>query len=236
MKGGSILSNSGYNILVVDDDQSITNAITIFLKKKGYHIFSTCQGHEGIEIVKTNTVHLVILDIMMPTINGINVLSKIRSISPTIPVIMLTALSEEWDKEVAFNHFADDYMTKPFSLKELELRIAAILRRCNYQSNDVIIVDNLKIDSTSREVYIKDKLISLTKKEFDLLYILVSNESLAFTRDMLLSKVWSEGDILDHRTVDSHIRNLRKNLEEYSECIKTIWGVGYKFESTQKKR
>jgi two-component system response regulator ResD len=177
-------------------------------------------------------VDIVILDIMLPEIDGWTVCREIRRTS-NVPIILLTARGEEFDKLFGFELGADDYLVKPFSPKELMARVKALLRRAEIKSNEAASYyrfGNIVIDRLSREVTVNGRTVNLTNKEYELLYFLAANPKIVFTREQLLLKVWGYEQYGDPRTVDTHIKKLREKLGDYSSCISTMWGVGYKFE------
>ena len=218
-------------ILVVDDDSNICDLIELYLQKEGYKVFKAYNGSEALKVFKEKQIDLIVLDIMMPELDGYEVLKEIRK-SSQIPVLMLTAKGETFDRVLGLELGADDYMVKPFEPKELIARIRAVLRRYKPQSqNRVLEFANLKIDADSYIVVFNGKEIEMPPKEFELLYFLASNPNKVFTRDQLLYEVWGYDYPGDSRTVDVHIKRIREKLSEENEWhIKTVWGVGYKFE------
>ncbi|TDT63453.1 response regulator transcription factor [Fonticella tunisiensis] len=218
-------------ILVVDDDSNICDLIELYLQKEGYKVFKAYNGSEALKVFKEKQIDLIVLDIMMPELDGYEVLKEIRK-SSQIPVLMLTAKGETFDRVLGLELGADDYIVKPFEPKELIARIRAVLRRYKPQSqNRVIEFTNLKIDADSYIVVFNGKEIEMPPKEFELLYFLASNPNKVFTRDQLLYEVWGYDYPGDSRTVDVHIKRIREKLSEENEWhIKTVWGVGYKFE------
>ncbi len=216
------------NILVVDDEDLIRRVIKEYLTLEGFTIFEAINGLEAIELINKEKIDLVIMDIMMPKMDGFTACKEIRKISQ-VPFIMLSARSEEYDKLVGFDLGIDDYVTKPFSPKELVARVKAILKRLNGEK-ELIIIEGIKVDDIAHEVYIDDVEINLTPKEYDLLKYLISNKNIALTREKLLSNVWGYDFYGDDRTIDTHIKTLRNHLGKYRNFIKTIREVGYKFE------
>ncbi|NLZ39229.1 MAG: response regulator transcription factor [Firmicutes bacterium] len=225
-------------ILVVDDEEHIRELVRLYLEKNGFKVAVAADGAEALEKAKTLKPQLIILDIMLPKMDGWDVCREVRKISD-VPIIMLTAKGEEFDKVLGLELGADDYLTKPFSPRELVARVKAILRRVviddTMQKEDQISFPGLSINYASREVQVGEKLVSLTPKEFDLLWFLAKNPSKVFTREQLLTAVWGYDYYGDLRTVDTHIKRLREKVEregaqELAFQIKTIWGVGYKFE------
>lgn len=226
----------GPKILVIDDEENVCELITLYFEKAGYKVTCTGSGTDGIEMVKSDKPDLVILDLMLPGIDGLDVCKEIRKFS-NVPIIILSARVDEVDRVLGLEIGADDYVTKPFSPRELLARVKAVLRRVAYipkpDEQQAINLPGLSISRMSREVIIGDKRIELTPKEFDLLWHMAANRNRVFTREELLEQVWAYQEFYgDERTVDQHIKRLRRKIEiEGSPCrIATIWGVGYKFE------
>ncbi len=222
-------------ILVVDDEEKIRDIITEYLEFEGFEYIEAENGVEAINILKKEKVDLVLLDVMMPKIDGIKVLKEIRSKGST-PVILLTARAEEYDKLFGFELGADDYIVKPFSPREVMARIKAIIARSVpkaevHSENEVLEFPGIKIDVAGRELYIDGQKKQMTPKEFDLLVFLIKNRNIVLTRERILSEVWSYDFFGDDRTVDTHIKMLRNTLGEYRRYVETVWGVGYKFEA-----
>jgi len=225
-------------ILIVDDEKDIRDLIDIFLKNEGYNVVKASNGIEALDIVKKHGVDLIILDIMMPRMNGIDACIKIREIS-NIPIIMLSARNEDMDKIYGLTTGADDYLEKPFNPLELLARVKSQLRRY-YKLNkyedkkdNLIEIDNLTIDADNHEVKIEDKIINLTAREFDILLFLARNRGMVFSTEKLYEKIWNDEFFESDNTVMVHIRNIREKIEEIPKkprFIKTIWGVGYKIE------
>ncbi len=216
-------------ILVVDDEKLIRDVIIEYLKLEKYDYLEASNGMDAIEIVKHNDVDIIIMDIMMPKMDGFKASSLIREISDA-PIIMLSARDTELDKLNGFDLGIDDYITKPFSPKELIARIKAISKRIN-MDNDIFIYENLKIDYKAHSVFIGEKEINLTPKEYELLVYFIKNNNIALSRETLLSKIWGYDYYGDYRTIDTHIKMLRNNLGKYRDLIKTVRRVGYKFEA-----
>jgi len=222
-------------ILVIDDDTNICEMLKIYLENEGYEVKTANDGVEGINYFKMYEPDLVLLDIMMPKKDGKEVCREIREIAPK-PVIMITAKGEVFDKVLGLELGADDYMVKPFDLKELSARIKAVLRRYqNYAApndDEVIKFENIEISLQKYELKLRGKSVDIPPKELELLYFLASNYNHVFTRDQLLDKVWGFDYLGDSRTVDVHVKRLREKLEGVSDKweLKTVWGVGYKFE------
>lgn len=216
-------------ILVVDDEKLIRDVIIEYLKLEKYDYLEASNGMDAIEIVKHNDVDIIIMDIMMPKMDGFKASSLIREISDA-PIIMLSARDTELDKLNGFDLGIDDYITKPFSPKELIARIKAISKRIN-MDNDMFIYEDLKIDYKAHSVFISEKEINLTPKEYELLVYFIKNNNIALSRETLLSKIWGYDYYGDYRTIDTHIKMLRNNLGKYRDLIKTVRRVGYKFEA-----
>ncbi|NLN75826.1 MAG: response regulator transcription factor [Armatimonadetes bacterium] len=223
-------------VLVIDDEENVCDLITLYFEKAGYEVMCAGDGSDGIEIVRSDKPDLVILDLMLPGMDGLDVCREIRKFS-NVPLIMLTAKVDEVDRVLGLEMGADDYVTKPFSPRELLARVKAVLRRAAYipspDEQQVLNLPGLTVSRISREVIVGDARIDLTPKEFDLLWYLASNRNRVFTREQLLEQVWAYQEFYgDERTVDQHIKRLRRKIETSgSPCrITTIWGVGYKFE------
>ncbi len=215
------------NILVVDDEKLIRDVIKEYLLLDNYKVYEAENGLEAIEIVKMNNIDLVIMDIMMPKMDGYTACKEIKKIKD-IPFIMLSARSEEYDKLIGFDLGIDDYVTKPFSPKELLARVKAITKR---NVKNVLTVAGIKLDNLAHEVYIDNELVVLTPKEYDLLKYLMENVNIALSRENLLSNIWGYDFYGDDRTIDTHIKTLRAHLGKYRDIIKTVRGMGYKIES-----
>ena len=216
-------------VLIVDDEIKIREVVKEYAKVSGYECDEASNGNEAIKLVKQNDYDCVILDIMMPELDGFSACKKIKEIAD-VPVIMLSARTEEDDKLFGFDIGADDYVTKPFSPKELMARIKAIADRKNKKVNKKFVHNDLVIDFTARDVLIGGKKVDMTPKEFELLMYLVNNENIALDREKILSAVWHIDYYGDDRTVDTHIKMLRHSLGKYRDTIKTVRGMGYKFE------
>lgn len=222
-------------ILVVDDEASIRELLAFNLKKNGYHVETAADGRDA--LAKAPKADLVLLDIMLPEIDGLEVCRRLKSSPQTsgIPIIMLTAKAEEIDRVLGLEMGADDYVVKPFSMRELIARVKAVLRRSHKDGKtkeDVLTIGPLRIDFSSYQVWLHDEPVALTPKEYELLKLLVTNPGRAFSRDELLERIWGYEYYGDTRTVDVHIRHLRAKLAatpEVSDAIETIRGVGYRF-------
>lgn len=220
-----------YKILIADDEVQMLSLLSSFLNKEGFDIFTVKNGHEALKVFADNPIDIVLLDIMMPGIDGFKVCQSIRSVS-NVPIIMLTAKGSEKDRIYGIQIGADDYLVKPFSPKELVARIEAIFRRINNftDSIDMIKLNDLIIDTNGQEVIVRNEYIKLTRKEYKLLLFLLEHKGKVFSREQLLDHVWGFDNIATLRTVDTHIKTLRLKLGVAAEYIKTIWGIGYKLE------
>jgi len=220
-------------ILVVDDDRNICELVRLYLQKEGFEIQMEYDGEKALAAFKENPPVAVVLDIMLPGLDGIEVLKEIRRTS-NIPVIMLTAKGETFDKVLGLELGADDYLVKPFEPKELVARVKAVLRR--FESKEIskkeVVFPNLSINLNTYELKIAGRTVDVPPKELELLYFLCYHPNKVFTRDQLLDEVWGYDFFGDSRTVDVHIKRLREKLEDYTDYwqLKTVWGVGYKFE------
>lgn len=217
-------------VLIVDDEAGIRNVIKEYCLFDNYEVTEACDGQEAISILQIqNDIDIIILDIMMPKMDGYSTLKEIRKFSK-VPVIMLSARSEEYNKLLSFELGVDDYVTKPFSPKELLARIKAIINRGVSNDCDKYIYKTLEIDYLGHKVMIDNEEVRLTPKEYELLTLFVHNKSIALSRETLLSKVWGYDFYGDDRTIDTHIKMLRNNLGKYRNLIVTVRGMGYKFE------
>jgi two-component system OmpR family response regulator len=226
-------------ILIVEDDRNLLDTLAYNLGKEGYRVVTAVDGEEALDVARREKPNLLILDIMLPKLSGFEVCCILRK-EMSVPVMMLTAKAEEVDKIVGLEIGADDYMTKPFSLRELLARVRALIRRAKITGTEPgsaaapLQIDDLKIDIARHQVSIKGKTLDLTPKEFDLLAFLAGNKGLVFSRDQLLEKVWGYDFAGDTRTVDVHIRWLRGKIEtnpNQPKLLRTIRGVGYKLEA-----
>lgn len=223
-------------ILIVDDNVQISSILCEYAKNEGYEIEIAHDGAKALEVFESDKFDLILLDVMLPKIDGFEVCREIRKKS-NVPVIMITARGEDFEKIMGLDIGADDYIVKPFSPSEVMARIRAILRRFNYlneEINNVFIQGSLKIDIDSYQVLINDTPLNLTKKEVEILWTFATNSRKVFSRENLLNSVWGYEYYGDNRTVDSHIKRLRAKIDEYDHPdwqIKTIWGVGYKYEN-----
>mgnify|MGYP001101577868 CR=1 FL=1 len=226
-----------YNVLVCDDDKAILESIRIYLDNEGYNVITASDGAQALEKIEGNDIHCVVLDIMMPRLDGYSACKEIRKIKQ-IPVLMLSARGEEYDKLFGFEIGIDDYVVKPFSPKEVMARVNAIVKRNQGAKQapaapapETVKFGGLEINFTSRDVYIDGVKANLTPKEYDLLFYLVRNKNIALTRNKLLEEVWGYDFFGDDRTIDTHIKMLRNNLGPYRNYIVTLRGMGYKFEA-----
>ena len=220
-------------ILVVDDEQVLVKGIKFNLEHEGYQVEVGYDGEQAVDLAREGGFDLIILDLMMPKIDGLQACMRIREFS-NVPVIMLTARSEDTDKIIGFEYGADDYITKPFNILELKARVRALLRRSGTteqkQSGGVLTVGHIRLDTGERAAWKDEKSVDLTAKEFDLMELLIRNPGRVYSRENLLNVVWGYEYIGDYRTVDVHVRRLREKLEldpANPEYVKTKWGGGY---------
>ena len=226
--------NDKQTILVVDDDPNIAQLARLYLEKEGYEVSVVTRGDEAVSAFQKNPPSLMLLDIMLPGMDGWQVCRAIRQIS-NIPIIMLSAKDETFDKVLGLELGADDYITKPFEGKELVARVKAVLRRAgpSETEKDILSFPGLSISLEKYEVYYQGKLLDMPPKELEVLYFLASHQNRVFTREQLLEQVWGFDFFGDSRTVDVHIKRLREKLQDSEALgwqIRTVWGVGYKFE------
>ena len=215
-------------ILVVDDEELIREVIKEYCSNEKYDTIEACDGLEAVELVKKEDFDCIILDIMMPKMDGLSAYKEIKQIKD-IPTIILSARGDEYDKLLGFDLGVDDYLTKPFSPKELIARIKAVTKRAK-EDKDEFIYKDLIVDFKGYKVTIDNKEISLTPKEFEILTYLIRNKNVAISRESLLESIWGYDFFGDDRTIDTHIKMLRNNLGKYRDIIHTVRGVGYKFE------
>lgn len=227
-------------VLIVDDEVNICELIRLYVEKEGYRAVIANDGNRALEVFKKENPDIVLLDIMLPQKDGWQVCREIRSFSD-VPVIMITAKGETFDKVLGLELGADDYIVKPFEPKEMIARIKAVLRRSeprsNFDNDDTeLVFDGLRINKDTYEVHIDDNKIEMPPKEFELLYFLAKNKNKVYTRDQLLDEIWGYEFFGDSRTVDVHIKRIREKVEtgDKNWWLKTVWGVGYKFETTEK--
>lgn len=226
---------TSYKVLIVDDDSNICNLLRIYLEKEGFETVTAEDGEKALRLFESTNPDLILLDIMLPKLDGWQVCREIRK-SSQCPIIMITAKDETFDKVLGLELGADDYIVKPFETKEVVARVRAVLRRTatpDSSSVKEVRYDNLVINLTNYELKVKGEFISTPPKELELLYHLASNPNQMFSRDQLLDEVWGFEYYGDSRTIDVHIKRLREKLEGVSDkwALKTVWGVGYKFEA-----
>ncbi len=224
-----------HNILVVDDEEKIRMMIKKYAEFEGHTVSEAVDGMDAVNICRRDVdkFNIIIMDVMMPELDGFSAVAEIRKFSK-VPVIMLSARGEEYDKIHGFELGVDDYVTKPFSPKELMMRVNAIIKRSTGETNekkDMFKHEGLEIDFSARIVTVDGQRAELSPKEYELLYYMVSNKNIALTRDKLISNVWGYDFYGDDRTLDTHIKLLRKSLAQYSKFIVTVRGVGYRFEA-----
>ena len=224
-------------ILVVDDEFRIRQIIRKYAEFEGYEVEEAVDGMQAIEICRKKEFDLIIMDVMMPELDGFSACREIRKFRDT-PIIMLSARGEEYDKIHGFELGSDDYVVKPFSPKELMMRVGAVIKRSGSTDQksgkrDVFTYKGLEVDFTARIVTIDGKRVEMTPKEYELFFYMVRNKGIALTRESLISEVWGYDFFGDERTLDTHIKLLRKSLGEYSKCIVTLRGVGYRFETDE---
>ncbi|MBQ8659227.1 MAG: response regulator transcription factor [Bacilli bacterium] len=215
-------------ILVVDDESLIREVIKEYLSLEGYEVDEASDGVEAVNMVDINDYSLIIMDIMMPNMDGYHACKDIKS-KKDIPFIMLSARAEEFDKLIGFELGIDDYVTKPFSPKELVARVKAVIKR-SYGEDSIFKYEGLIIDDKAHDVIVDNEKVYLTPKEYDLLKYFVNNKNIALSREQLLTNVWGYDFYGDDRTIDTHVKTLRRNIGKYGELITTVRGVGYKFE------
>ena len=229
-----------YKILVVDDEELIRRMVSNYAVFEGHSVTEASDGMEAVELCRNNVFDIVILDIMMPELDGFSACRQIRRFSD-VPVIMLSARGEEYDKINGFESGADDYVVKPFSPKELMLRIEAVMKRVKSSAPTKLVNDRevytfggLVADMTARIVYADGEALTMSPKEYDLLFYMIKNKGIALTRERLITEVWGYAYYGDDRTLDTHIKLLRRSLGDYSKHIVTLRGVGYRFDENTK--
>lgn len=224
-----------YKVLIADDNKQIVSILSEYCKKNNFTVNTVFDGEAALKEIEENEFDIILLDVMMPKKDGFDICREVRTFS-NVPIIMITARGEDYEKIMGLEIGADDYIVKPFSPGEIIARINAILRRItpkNDESAKIFIYDNLEIDLNNFTVKINDEIISLTKKEIEILWTLATNQNKVFTRENLLDLIWGFDYFGESRTVDTHIKRLRAKLDNYKHekwNIKTIWGVGYKFD------
>ncbi|MGN0372833.1 MAG: response regulator transcription factor [Enterocloster sp.] len=224
---------NGLKILVVDDEARMRKLVKDFLVNKGFTVIEAGDGEEAVDIFfAQKDISLILLDVMMPKMDGWEVLKTIRKFSQ-VPVIMLTARSEERDELQGFALGVDEYISKPFSPKILVARVDAILRRSNAVSSDILSIGGIRVDKAAHQVTIDNREIELSFKEFELLCYFMENQGIALSREKILNNVWNYDYFGDARTIDTHVKKLRSKMGEKGDYIKTIWGMGYKFEVSE---
>lgn len=218
-------------LLIVDDEQKIRELIRKYALFEGYEVEEATNGMEAVELCRRQQYDLVIMDIMMPELDGFSACREIRKESQ-VPMLMLSARGEEYDRIHGFELGVDDYVVKPFSPKELMMRVGAILKRCgaSAQESEIVTLGDLTVDFTARRVTLKGQPLDLSPKEYDLLFFMVRNRGIALTREKLISEVWGYDFFGDDRTLDTHIKLLRRQLGDSAGLITTLRGVGYRFE------
>ena len=218
-------------VMVVEDESRMRKLVKDFLGKKGFEVIEAENGEEAVDLFfEKNDIALIILDVMMPKMDGWQVCREIRQYSK-VPIIMLTAKSDEKDELLGFELGIDEYISKPFSPKILVARVEAILRRTNNIGDENVEIGGISINKTAHEVMVDGKVIELSYKEFELLSYFITNEGVALSRERILNNVWNYDYFGDARTIDTHVKKLRSKLGSKGDCIKTIWGMGYKFEA-----
>jgi len=228
-----------YKVLIADDNKQIVSILSEYCKKNNFTVSAVFDGEAALKEIEENKFDIILLDVMMPKKDGFDVCRETRKFS-NVPIIMITARGEDYEKIMGLEIGADDYIVKPFSPGEIIARINAILRRImpkNDESEKIFTFDNLEIDLNNFTVKVNDEIISLTKKEIEILWTLSTNQNKAFTRENLLDLIWGFDYFGESRTVDTHIKRLRAKLDNYEHKkwnIKTIWGVGYKFDILEK--
>ena len=225
-----------YRILTVDDEERIRALIRKYAEFEGHEVTEAADGMEAVKLCREKTFDIIIMDIMMPELDGFSAVREIRKFSDT-PIIMLSARGEEYDKLNGFGLGIDDYVVKPFSPKELMMRIDAVMKRSSggakpaESKHEIVEIDGLKADITARLVYVNGERVDMSPKEYDLFFYMLKNKGIALSREKLITEVWGYDFYGDDRTLDTHIKLLRKSLGEYSRLIVTLRGVGYRFEA-----
>lgn len=223
-----------YKVLVVDDEMKIRTLIRKYAEFEGHEVIEAADGMEAVNLCRDQTFDIIVMDIMMPELDGFSACKEIRKFSQT-PMLMLSARGEEYDKIHGFELGIDDYVVKPFSPKELMMRIDAIMKRSKRPDEtadkDIFCTEGLKVDFTGRIVYVNGVKADLSPKEYDLLFYMIKNRNIALSREKIITEVWGYDFYGDDRTLDTHIKLLRKSLGEYSKFIVTLRGVGYRFEA-----
>ncbi len=236
---GKVNRLNSIRVLIVDDEERMRDMIKEYISLEGYSIDEAADGVEALGLLKQHEYSIVVLDVMMPKIDGWSVCRELRKTSQ-VPVVMLTARGEEYDKLFGFELGVDDYIVKPFSPKELLARMKAIIRRStsageSAPNGDRLSFEGVVIELGARNVFVDGKIITLTQKEYELLAFFAQNTNRVFSRDQLLDSVWGYDFLGDDRTVDTHVKMLRQSLGDYRKFIVTVWGTGYKFEAGGKR-
>lgn len=216
-------------VLIVDDEEMIRGVLKEYVEFEGGAAYEAADGMQAVKLCKENDFDIILMDVMMPRLDGFSAVKEIKKIK-NIPVIMLSARGEEYDKLFGFEIGVDDYVTKPFSPKEVMARVHAVLKRGAEPSNGVVTFEGLTVDMVGRNVFVDGEKAELTPKEYEILFYFVKNKGIALTREKLLMDVWGFDFYGDDRTVDTHIKMLRSNLKQYRKFIVTLRGLGYKFE------
>ncbi len=216
------------NVLIIDDEDLIRDVVKEYCLNENYKVFEASNGIEGLDILENEDIDIIVLDIMMPKMDGYTFFSKMKE-KYNIPTIVLSARGEEYDKLFGFSVGIDDYLTKPFSPRELIARIKAILKRSKKIESDIFIYKGIKVDFKGRVLYIDNKEVNITPKEFELLSFFIKNPNTAITREQILNKVWGYDYFGDDRTIDTHIKILRNKMGPYRDLIVTVRSIGYKF-------
>ncbi len=239
------MAGDSHTILVVEDNKDLQNLLVINLEDQGYSVIIAEDGLSALELFHTKNPDLIVLDVMLPKLDGFDVCKKIRGENKTIPILMLTAKAEEVDKVLGLELGADDYMTKPFSIREFLARVKAMFRRIEASQHEsdsdlkILEFDELKVDAAKRKVTLRDELLELTSKEYDLLLLFFKNPGKAYSREDLLNTVWGYSYEGYSHTVNSHINRLRSKIEEDASephYIRTVWGVGYRFADDEESK
>ncbi|TYS67459.1 response regulator transcription factor [Sutcliffiella horikoshii] len=219
-----------FQVLVVDDEADMREMLDMYLQKENYQVLHAENGEEALDLLYDHEVDLIILDVMMPVMDGFTACKKIRE-KYMIPILMLTAKSDEWDKVRGLKLGADDYVMKPFSPKELLARVEALLRRSNQAFFDVVSLSEITVQKSARQVLVGGERVNLARREYDLLLFLMEHEGKVFSREQLHDVIWGlDTEKGSFRTVDTHVKTLRFKLKDAGAKIKTVWGIGYKFD------
>ncbi|WP_339149244.1 MULTISPECIES: response regulator transcription factor [unclassified Sutcliffiella] len=224
---------NAFQVLVVDDEADMREMLGIYLKNENYQVLHAENGEEALDLLFDHEVDLIILDVMMPVMDGFTACKKIRE-KYMMPILMLTAKSDEWDKVRGLKLGADDYVMKPFSPKELLARIEALLRRSNQSFFDVVSNSEITVQKSARQVLVGGEKVNLARREYDLLLFLIEHEGKVFSREQLHDVIWGlDTEKGSYRTVDTHVKTLRLKLKDAGTKIKTVWGIGYKFDGDE---